>query len=259
MYSKYGCNWLYNLTVIDWLILEIYLQTFTSFTDSLIDWCCFYYYWKNSLAALPEALFPRIFMRFDISKCCLFFVFYCVCVRVSYFFSSKTPFLRSSQTGSWARFSPFLLCANHTCGLVCRPCSQKERKAVTASWPYSYVFSVPSTIQRFQRSIHNTLKRLHAAHVPVNVYLASITVVLKRNISKNHAWRASLYQRQQIHAHQLCMVSNDDDCLYYHSWRNNVVIAFNTLVFSMSGAMSGSYCEKYYSIFLSFLGFEYRP
>jgi len=27
----------------------------------------------------------------------------------------------------------------------------------------------------------------------------------------------------------LCMCVYDDDCFYYHSWRNNVVIAFGTL------------------------------
>jgi len=25
------------------------------------------------------------------------------------------------------------------------------------------------------------------------------------------------------------VISDDDDCFYYHSWRNNVVIAFGTL------------------------------
>jgi len=25
------------------------------------------------------------------------------------------------------------------------------------------------------------------------------------------------------------LLHNDDDCFYYHSWRNNVVIAFGTL------------------------------
>jgi len=33
---------------------------------------------------------------------------------------------------------------------------------------------------------------------------------------------------------------NDDDCFYYHSWRNNVVIAFGTL--SSLASMSGVVC-----------------
>jgi len=34
---------------------------------------------------------------------------------------------------------------------------------------------------------------------------------------------------------------NDDDCFYYHSWRNNVVIAFGTL----SSAGKGGGVEKH--------------
>ena len=37
-------------------------------------------------------------------------------------------------------------------------------------------------------------------------------------------------------------IYNDDDCFYYHSCRNNVVIAFNSLVFSYLASMSGVIC-----------------
>ena len=40
-----------------------------------IDWCCFYYFLRNSLVALLEALFARIFFRFEISVCWIFFFF----------------------------------------------------------------------------------------------------------------------------------------------------------------------------------------
>ena len=31
------------------------------------------------------------------------------------------------------------------------------------------------------------------------------------------------------HVQSICEGHDDDDCFYYHSWRNNVVIAFGTL------------------------------
>jgi len=39
-----------------------------------IDWCCFYNVVRNSLVTLLEALFARIFFRFEISVCWPFFV-----------------------------------------------------------------------------------------------------------------------------------------------------------------------------------------
>jgi len=73
----------------------------------IFDWCCFYYFARHSLVALPEALCDRIF----------FFRF----VNIEFFCarSLTKPFLRPSQPGFCAWLSPFLLCADCTCVLVC--------------------------------------------------------------------------------------------------------------------------------------------
>ena len=62
-----------------------------------IDWCCFYYFVRNSLVALQEAQCARIFsFRFvNISFVSEFFLFWvCVCAR-----SLTKPFFRLSQPG----------------------------------------------------------------------------------------------------------------------------------------------------------------
>jgi len=37
------------------------------------------------------------------------------------------------------------------------------------------------------------------------------------------------YTRETICTHFRLHINDDDDCFYYHSWRNNVVIAFGIL------------------------------
>jgi len=83
---------------------------------ALIDWCCFYYFVRNSLVALLKVLCARIFsFRFvNIGFVSGFFFFVFVCAR-----SLTKPFFRLSQPGSCAWLSPFLLCADCTCVLVC--------------------------------------------------------------------------------------------------------------------------------------------
>ena len=68
------------------------------------DWCCFYYFLRNSLVALLEALFARIFL--DLRYRCAEFFFFKACL-------SQNPFLRFSRPGSCAWLSPFLLCADY--------------------------------------------------------------------------------------------------------------------------------------------------
>jgi len=80
------------------------------------DWCCFYYFVRNSIVALLEALCAEIFsFRFaNIGFVSEFFFFVFVSAR-----SLTKPFLRLSQPGSCAWLSSFLLCADCTCVLVC--------------------------------------------------------------------------------------------------------------------------------------------
>ena len=68
----------------------------------LIDWCCIYYFVRNSLVALLEALSAQIFV-FRIANIGVFWFFF-LCAR-----SLTKPFSRSSQPGSCAWLSPFLL------------------------------------------------------------------------------------------------------------------------------------------------------
>jgi len=83
------------------------------------DWCCFYYFVRNSLIALLEALCVRIFswdsrisVFFWHFFACLFVL--CVCARCL-----TKLFFCPSQPGSCAWLSPFLLCADCTCVLLC--------------------------------------------------------------------------------------------------------------------------------------------
>jgi len=77
-----------------------------------IDWCCFYYFVRNSLVALLEALRARIF-SLD-SWISFFFDIFFVCAK-----SLTKSFFRPSHPGSCAWLSPFLLRADSTCVLVC--------------------------------------------------------------------------------------------------------------------------------------------
>ena len=79
-----------------------------------IDRCCFYYFVRNSLVALLEALCARIFSFRFVNIGFFLTLFFCVCAR-----SLTKPFFRLSQPDSCAWLSPFLLCADCTCVLVC--------------------------------------------------------------------------------------------------------------------------------------------
>jgi len=93
-----------------------------------IGWCCFYYFVRNSLVALLEALCCRIF-SLDSWISVFFWHFFFVVVRSltkpffcligdhywsSHWFSNKQHYLSLclSQSGSCAWLSPFLLCAD---------------------------------------------------------------------------------------------------------------------------------------------------
>ena len=82
------------------------------------DWCCLYYFVRNSLVAFLEALCARIF-SWDLWTSVFFWHFFSVfwfgvCAR-----SLTKPFFQPSQPGSCAWLSPFLLCADCTYVLVC--------------------------------------------------------------------------------------------------------------------------------------------
>jgi len=81
----------------------------------LFVWCCFYYFVRNSLIALLEALCARI-LSLDswISVFFWHFFFVCVCAR-----SLTKSFFCPFQPGSCAWLLPFLLCADCTYVLVC--------------------------------------------------------------------------------------------------------------------------------------------
>jgi len=50
-------------------------------------------------------------------------------------------------------------------------------------------------------------------------------------------------ERQREHICQ-CPCIDDNNCFYYHSWRNNVVIAFGTLlsIFTQLHIVNGVFC-----------------
>jgi len=91
----------------------------------LIDWCCFYYFVRNSLVALLEALCARISSLDSWISVFPEFFLLCVCAR-----SLTKPFFRPSQPGSCAWLSTFLLCADCTCVLVCVCLCMCMRKCV---------------------------------------------------------------------------------------------------------------------------------
>ena len=93
--------------------MAIYPSTW-QIAKSMYDWCCFYYFVRNSLVDLLETLCARIFsFRFvNIG----FFLTFCFGVRAR---SLTKPFFRLSQPGSCAWLSSFPLCAECTCALVC--------------------------------------------------------------------------------------------------------------------------------------------
>ena len=124
----YPQNWVSWICPNNWRdTLSKWTQWLLKEAGNLIDWCCFYYFVRNSLVALLEALCARIFsFRFvNIGFCfwkkiyiykyiCIYKYILCVCVR-----SLTNSSFRLSQPGSCAWLSPFLLCADCTCVLVC--------------------------------------------------------------------------------------------------------------------------------------------
>jgi len=66
---------------------------------SSFDWCCFYYFIRNSLVALLEALFARIFCRSEVLVYYHFFVLF---------------FVYAESLSSTKTFSTMLLCPSLT-------------------------------------------------------------------------------------------------------------------------------------------------
>ena len=93
---------------LSWSCPSQYLRHHT-----VIDWCCFYYFVRNSLVALLEALCARIF-SLDSWISVFSDIYFLVCAR-----SLTKPSFRPSQPGSCAWLLSFLLCADCTCVLVC--------------------------------------------------------------------------------------------------------------------------------------------
>jgi len=75
----------------------------------VIDWCWFYYFIRNSLVALLDTLFARIFLDLRF-QCAVIFFFLDVCVCVCSVFVFDTTYFRSFWPGSCAWFLPLLLC-----------------------------------------------------------------------------------------------------------------------------------------------------
>ena len=63
----------------------LYLLDFDSKTGHSFDWCCFYYFLRNSLVALLEALFARLCLSvsFCLSLCLSVYLSICHKVRIS--------------------------------------------------------------------------------------------------------------------------------------------------------------------------------
>ena len=62
----------------------------------------------------------------------------------------------------------------------------------------------------------------------------SLVALLEALCARERWWNEaqfSIHRRQseKIEQKKFITRANDDDCFYYHSWRNNVVIAFGTL------------------------------
>jgi len=83
-------------------------------TYEWVDWCCFYYYLRNSLVALLEALCARIVFFGFVNMWFFWYIYIYICAR-----SLTKPFFCLSHPGSCAWLSQCLLCANCTCVLVC--------------------------------------------------------------------------------------------------------------------------------------------
>jgi len=127
-----------STVLLDFQVCSIPLQNYhpnlvliffsSSFRDScyclyipfaVFDRLCFYYSVRNSLLALLETLFAPIYFFGDLSVLYFFFWLVCVCVCQPFVFNTHKTFFHPSQPGSFAWLSPFLLCANYTCVLVC--------------------------------------------------------------------------------------------------------------------------------------------
>jgi len=57
--------------------------------------------------------------------------------------------------------------------------------------------------------------------------LRTATIIIELSEGKNEA--VGWYKEVVGETRTMCVC--DDDCFYYHSWRNNVVVAFGTLLF----------------------------
>jgi len=80
-----------------------------------IDWCCCYYFVRNSLVHFLEALCTRIWSLDSwISVFSWHFCFVGCCCKVL-----TESFSRLCQPGSCVWWSPYLLCADCTCVLLC--------------------------------------------------------------------------------------------------------------------------------------------
>jgi len=79
------------------------------------DWCCLYYFVRNSLLVVLEALCARIHF-FEICEFLIFLAFFfgCVCLCLQ-----QKSFFNHSQPGTCAWLSAFLLCADYTCVILC--------------------------------------------------------------------------------------------------------------------------------------------
>jgi len=87
--------------------------------SAVFDRRCFYYSARNSLLALLETLFDPNFFFGDLSVLYFFFG-WCVCVCASHLSLTHTKLSSTPPNQALLPWlSPFLLCANYTCVLVC--------------------------------------------------------------------------------------------------------------------------------------------
>ena len=88
--------------------------------------------------------------------------------------------------------------------------------------------------QRKQRRHYVKLGKKRRESSNRNYYIISPRVIIKAIIIKRIAAGTATFLGK-VKAHRGAanegadIPADDDDCFYYHSWRNNVVIAFRTL------------------------------